>query len=582
MNNNTTNTVDQGKINIVGPDYGQMMQKQTNLAIVEAFITQLFSKDIKFDVRTIFSMIRNMIILVIIKTVLEESKTYFDKFKFTNLNIFKYFYQRLRYSESCYYLELRDQKWYYGNKTISINTLKPFLEQRSIYVSQPGTYYYSNSTYLIKIIITPYKITWCVPDIDVANRYIITEIISKNEEIVHGGKTIMGKVVISQSGVIKIEPIQLAYAFATDNYLKLQESIKNNIWVDAIMKFPTIPVCVNFDGEPGTGKTTFGSYIASTGIFDRIIIFNLIQAANLSFNETISNLERIITNSSKDSSVKDNSVKDNTPKETELILLILDEIDKWLDSYICNNISKLREDSRSKKQVKKDASSPEVTIESFEKLSIAEEEDKRKQIKNEFLDQLYKLVDGHILPDTRKYVIIFNTNNFDKLFENVDKRYVALSDRFQKYKFMKNGKPEIISYINNLRDQLQSHISKFPNGDKKTLLEQTCSQICSYDDNIFESIPDNISISYRTLLKTLRKHCFNIPACIAALSDPNMENLENFTTSTPTLTKCIENVNKEYNKEVNKEANKEINKEANKEVNKEANKEANKDSILEV
>jgi len=289
-----------------------------------------------------------------------------------------------------------------------------------------------------------------------------------------------------------------------------------------VLQFQTIPFSVNFDGEPGTGKTTFGSYIVNTGIFSRIYIYNLVQAGKLDFQETIMSLERQIHNSSPKDRKEDGGV--------EIVLLILDEIDKWLESYISHQIHTYRDEAR--KETKKDSTSGgPVLIESYAKLTEKEEDEKRIQLKNEFLDQLYKLVDGHTLPDIRKYVIIFNTNNFDRLFKNVDQRYDALKDRFQEYKFKKNGKKEIITYIKGIRDKVKEYCddSSIPE-EKRMLFKTTASEFIAYDESIFDEIPDNIEVSYRTISKFLRKNCFNIADTIQDLSDQdNTENSSNLT-----------------------------------------------------
>lgn len=174
------------------------------------------------------------------------------------------------------------------NKHISINTLTSFLEQKSIYLSQPGAYYYYVSSYLVKVSVSEKKIVFSLPNIAYMIKYM-DDIIHKNEEIIYGSKTAIFKVVVTPSNIIKLEPAQLVHAFPTANYQKLEESIKINFLMDSLFKFPSPPFCVNFDGEPGTGKTTFGSYMAATGLFDRVIICNLMQAVNTNFQDFMNN-----------------------------------------------------------------------------------------------------------------------------------------------------------------------------------------------------------------------------------------------------------------------------------------------------
>jgi len=488
---------------IVGPDYGHLIGLHTNGAIVEAFISLLFSKNTKFDLKTIMLMIRNMVILVVVKMVLEDSKTYLDKFKFTNLNFFKYGYQYMKFSEVKYDLVQVCNKWMYKNNYIAINTLTNFLEQKSIFISQPSVYYYNEGRYLIKTIISTHKITFAIPNVSSIIRYM-DDLLHKNQEIVFGGKTIISKIIITQSNVIRIEPVHSAYAFPTENYLKLEESIKNYFLVDTILNTSSSPYCVNFDGPPGTGKTTFGNYIALSGIFDRIFICNLVQASNINFQELVTNLDRQISNTSNK----------KIDCEFNYILIIFDEIDKWLESYISNQIHKLRDEARTKKQI---SGEKNIETESHDKLSQSEENDKKMQIRMEFLDQLYKLLEGQILPDTRKYVLIFNTNNFNEIFLNVDKRFDALLDRFDKFKFDLIGKEDIIIHIENLSKKLENH--EFDNMDKnkKLLCKETINRLCQYDKNIFDQIPESIRISYRTLHKILKRNSYKIDKMIKEL-----------------------------------------------------------------
>lgn len=497
---------------IVGPDYGQMLKLQTNATIVEAFLSKLFSNNTKFNLPTVFVFVRNIITILFIKTLLEDSKSYLDSFKFTNLNMFRHFFQSIRYSTYNYEFVMVCGKWMYGDNYISINTLTPFLEQKSIFISQPGTYYFEYRGYLIKVAVTDKKISFRVPNIEALKRFIEQDIIHKNKEIVFGGKTTMSRAILGSSGVVRIEPIPLVYAFETDNYIKLEESIKNYFIVDSLLKFPTTPFCVNFDGEPGTGKTTFGSYIASSGIFDRIIVCNLIQASKTNFSDLINNLERQIAVTSPKDKKSDG--------DSETILLIIDEIDKWLESYTANQIQNMREEARGKKQVMNDNKTPGMMLESFEKLTEEEEEDKRTFIKNDFLDQLYRLVEGNMFSDIRKYVIIFNTNNFNKLFNKVDERFEALRDRFTKYMFCRIGKCAIVKYFECFRKKLLE-CEYLNNVDSRKIASigiNNIKKLCEYDISLYDKIPDSISITYRTLFKLFRNNNFSVEQTINSLA----------------------------------------------------------------
>lgn len=484
---------------IVGSDYGQLIRLHTNGAIVEAFISLLFSRKTKFNLGTIVIILRNISILLFIKILLEDSKSYLDQFKFTNLSFVKYTYQQLWYSTVKYEIILVGNRWMFQNKLVSINTLTPFLEQKSIYPSQPGIYYYYVSSYLVKVLISDKKIIFSLPNIASMVEHM-NNVIHKNEEIIYGNKTIMSKINVPSSNIIKLEPMRLVNAFPTSNYKNLEESITCNFIVDSLLKFPSPPFCINFDGEPGTGKTTFGSYIATSGIFDRIIICNLMQATSMNFQEFITNLERQIINTSCK----------KTDVEHETILIIFDEIDKWLKSFTENQIHKIRDESHCKKQ----CSDNTQMVEICEKLTEKEEEEKKIHYHVDFLDQLYKLVDGHMLSDIRKYVIIFNTNDFTSLFSGMDDRYIALRDRFEQYKFEKIGKDEIIHYLKYFNNSLKNYSSLEMDAKKNLCINKI---ICSED--YFEKISDDIKLTYRTLHKILQRHRFIIHDVIDVLKN---------------------------------------------------------------
>ncbi|XWV26935.1 NTPase family protein [Tupanvirus soda lake] len=503
----TPNDNNNNKNIIVGPDYGQMIKLHTNGAIIEACVAMLFSKNMRFNTKSFLVMMRNIAILIALKMALEDIKSFMDKFKITNMSSVKYLYQRFRFSEKKYDFILISGKWKYGDKNISINTLTPFLEIKSIAISQPGTYYYEDKGYIIKVIIGTNKISFAIPNIASVISYMENNVIHNNEEIILGGKTVMSKVVVMQSGVMKVEPAQYSYAYPTENYENLEEAIKTNFFVDSILKFPEIPFCVNFDGEPGTGKTTFGNYIAFSGIFDRIIVCNFVPLANTDFSDALVNLERqIISNAPKDQ-------KNNNEPET--ILLILDEVDKWLTSYLDSKIHKMREQARQSKQIKDEKSNSATVIENYDKLTEKEEIEKRIQLKNEFLDQLYKLVDGLTFSNVRKYVIIFNTNDFDSIFKDTNPKYNALRDRFQRYIFLRIGKPEITKYLKWLNERLKD--SSKVSEEKKKMYESVIQKLCYTDDKVFDLIPDEIKLTYRTLHKILRNEHFNIDKTINAL-----------------------------------------------------------------
>lgn len=507
-----SNSKEDSKNALSGLDYGQLMKHNTNGAIIEAFVSYLFSEKKEFSKDMVVMMVRNMVIILCVKMLVEESKTYLDKLKISNLNSVRHFWQWMRYSEVSYDIVLVSDKWVHdGNIVLSKNLMTSFFEPKGIIISQPNTYYMTFGSYLLKIVVTSNKISIKGPKVDAVKKHIVDNMIIPIREHLMGGTTMMFRINFNTSATsnfMKLESVKQTYAVETDNYRDLKRSIKSMFLIEDVLKFPSKPFCINFDGLPGTGKTTFGSYIASEGIFDRVIMYNMIQQFKDTFSNTITQLERQLGNGSN----REKKIDD----EPESVLIILDEIDKWLASYIEIQINKCREDARVKRDIVKGEKEGGSIVETHAKLSLEEEKDKASAIKNEFLDQLFNLVEGHILADTRRYVIIFNTNNFDDMFKNVPERYTALVDRFQKYKFDKIGKKEIITYIDDITNRFTERIKSEETSGKK-FDSQNIASLINYDRSILETIPDNIKISYRHMLKILRTNRYEIPILIKEL-----------------------------------------------------------------
>jgi hypothetical protein len=346
------------------------------------------------------------------------------------------------------------------------------------------------------------------------------ETLDKHQEILLGNRTAMSRATLNNSSdIMQFNPMPLIYAFETDNYTKLYDSLVSTFMVDSMLKIRQTPLSISFDGEPGTGKTTFGSYIAEKGIFDRIILYNMLQGVNLDFKAMLVSLERIIIQQAP---------KDRKPDgEQEIILLIFDEVDKWLDSYINNKIDSFRSESRTKKEMKPGSGTEAVVLESFVKLTVEEEDDKKKQLRLDFLDKLYNLIDGQTLKNDRKYVIIFNTNHFDKMFEGAGPKYDATMDRFQRYTFRKINKVGIVKYVDGIKKKLANISTDSTIAvDKKKIYLEHIDRITNFDETIYDSIPDDFEISYRNLSKILIDNCFDIPKSLKFLSNNNKDQFE--------------------------------------------------------
>jgi DNA polymerase III delta prime subunit len=487
----------------IGPDYGQIAKEQTNAAIINSVIHWIFSKDMVFSFKEIAKMSGIIIVLITVKTLVENSSQYLNKLQIIDPIYAKYLYHRIRYRYTGIEIYQEKDKWFYDSKDkiipISIVALSTFMTRRGVVTSIHGSYYYNYMSYTINININQYSITIKYPDIDKLNKYVTDEIIYPCREIIMSGKTHIYKLTCCQS-IMKLEPMEPSNAFMTTNYKDLEETVKNYFLMDSLLRSNNIPLGIIFSGPPGTGKTSFGSYISSTGIFDKVILCNMVPVTTNNFKEFLINMERQITQASKSETL-----------ESKKVLIVLDEIDKWLESKISTKIDSMREDARSKSETKQG-----VTV-GFSKLTPEEETERRIQLKNEFFDQLYSLVNGHILSDARKYVIILNMNGYDKLFQNIDPKFDALLDRFQKYKFDLIGKKEIIEYLENFIKEVKKNLNNqllFPLIENNSLfgsLDNTCA-------NMYDRIPNDIKISYRSLYKILISKNRNIEDIVTRLT----------------------------------------------------------------
>ena len=494
-----------------GWDLSQIAAQGTNIAIITHFL-DMFKKVKKLNARTISGILGMLTFALALKVLLEDTSTYIDKFKFSNLDYLKYWYQYFRCSEKTYEIVNVSNRWVYCGRNISMTSLTPFLELKSIYIQQPNTYYYSHGSFIVKVVITSNKITFHVPNVLAMTRYM-NDNMDKYQEILLGNKTSMHKVTLTVgNNIVQFAPMKSIYAFETDDYLKLHKSLTSTFVNDSIVNMRQAPLILSFDGKPGTGKTTFGSYIADKGLFDRIFLYNLVQACGIDFKNVIIDLERMINSNLSSNKKLDGDVEESEP---EKVLLIFDEVDKYLDSFICYKIDAFRNDARMKKETKANS---ESVVESFIKLTIEEEAEKRQQLRNEFLDILYNLCDGHLLKTDKQYVIIFNTNDFDSLFANAPEKYDALKDRFQPYKFVSYVKPQIIKFIDDIRNKLITGSTKKIANKKKEIYETYIKEIENFDVNLYDDIPDNIEITSRSLSKVLIDNCFDFPKIIKCLT----------------------------------------------------------------
>ena len=535
----------------ISPDYGQMIKQQTNGAIVEAFTAALFDRRTKFNVKTLITMFRNLIIMLLVKSAVEDTKGYVDTFKFTSMNPFKFFIQRVFKVKHVNFViarvsgEKSDAKatdgkvtdgasrWMYEGKYLNTNLLKNYMEKKSVYIDQPGQYYINSFGYLIKINVTANSIAFIVPDLQNQKYEVESNIIRNSVDISFGSKTQVLKCSATsiQSPVPQFEPLAYSVAFETDNYCKLKRALDRYFIMNDEVSANAQPYTINFDGPPGTGKTTFCSYIAASGIFDVCVIVNMLQFTKNPFSSFLSSFKSKI----------DPMIKEINGKQPKL-LIMFDEIDKWIDSHIENHICDLRDKSKVSKQSTGSGgdgkNGGQTVIENIKEMTLEEENDERRRRRHEFFDTLLMLIDGNIYPSNRTYVFIFNTNHYDKLFdmEKLHEKYHALVNRFERYTFALGEKKDIVKYFDNVRSRLRETLLKTDiTNEKSEQIKQSLNGIIEAPEDVYDGIPTDIKLSYRDLHKNFRASGFDIMRTISIISN-NHKNPG----TVNAISKCIE------------------------------------------
>lgn len=485
---------------IVGPDYEKMANANGNTVVLNYLIPYILPRNKK---QSIFMIIFNVSCILLLKTVLDNSKNYLDNFKFTNVDYLRYLYQKFNYSENVYDFVLVSNKWLYNDVTISLSTFTPFLEKKSISINNPNTYYYSYHSFLIKVVVTQTKISFHTPKINSISTYM-NDVIRENKEILLGNRTVMHKIIVTDRDVNQISPLKPSYTFETDNYKKLYTNLTQFFELNDELKMKQTPLVYAFNGPIGTGKTSFGSFIAEKGIVDKIVLYNMVQQCSKDFKSIINDLNTTLT--------RNNNSDPTKVTENERVLLMLDEIDTYAESYIAKTIDNLRLESRKKTETKSGSGqqTSETNINSFEKMSAEDEKDKRILLKEEFLNTLYNLCEGLCLKDNKQYIIICNTNNFDGMFEGCSEgyNYIKTKDRFQRYEYRNLDKQGIVDFLNGIKETI--------------LAKQLCNkETVEYDSSIYDIIDENYSISFRNLSKLLLDNNYNIVKTIKCLSVQN-------------------------------------------------------------
>lgn len=144
--------------------------------------------------------------------------------------------------------------------------------------------------------------------------------------------------------------------------------------------------------------------------------------------------------------------------DNEVRLICFDEIDKW---------NKLRKPGLIKSKlsiIKK----PMTTAEIKEYL---------QELDNEFYKSLQRLIDGELIPNVTRLIIMFFTNNGQSIWDNLPDDLQSVKHRFTNFDFGYCDKKDVVSYLVMMYKKLNIII----------------------DEKLYDEIPESISISYRKL-----------------------------------------------------------------------------------
>lgn len=491
-------------------DYDRIARLSTTNQIIDTLVKSVFEIDL-CNIRKILTLVRNLVLVLVIRDLVEDCKKYLDKFDFRKLLVVRYWYQWLFYRQTTTQLQKVQKHWIMKQSDeemkLSHSALNTVLSKYHIDLNTPSTYYFSEAGYLLRVVVREQEIIIHAPQHRTIQQFL-SRTLEFCKENVSDSSTAIYRVKMQGAGCPTLAPLSIIHAVETENYKRLSVSIAKYFVIDEFVVNNSVPLTINFNGPPGTGKTTFSSYIAPKNLFDIICLFNMVQASNQEFAAVLRNVFAAL-----DKQVDALDLEHNKAPRT---LLIIDEFDKWLDSYINWAIDDLN--NKAMKKVSTSSSDKPSMVINYEKMSPEDEKFKRKQLREKALDELYNFLENQTCSSKRTYrlVLVFNTNHFERIFHEVDAKYDALKNRFQKYQFGNIGKNEVVEYIKGIHTKIEH---AYEVGTITGLLKKQTNQLLKelkVDD--FDDLPEELALDYRTLQTVMNMCCYNVKAVVKELS----------------------------------------------------------------
>jgi len=537
------------------PDYGSIIQNQALSSVVSTTIDYLLKANIFKSKKHVARVLGNLVLIFVVHSIFMEYKHIIDGFKFSNFITLQYLWQKLRTKKTYEFIFIKNEdvgdkssgdkstaidKWQYvleKDKLTSLNTKKyqplikanmlQFFNKLNINIDQQTENNYINYFgTIINIKVSNKMVTIYVSNIGNGYSKLKDEVESWYEKNNTNNVLFLKFIFTGASSMPKTTSLDASYVFKTNIYEKIAHIIEGRITISDKLNLPRLPQLFIFNGPPGTGKTTTGNYLAQCNLVDLLMIMPMFQPNNITrtITDILNSLAKEVTRQ-LDEKIKIIEKSANTNIKRPVVCIFLDEFDKWLHEHISKSLdahvldiakskkeaemSVEKSNDKSDKSDKSEKKSPpkEVIISPDELAGLRETHRLyiNKKIKTEIFLHLHSMADGNLFDIRLNVLIMFNTNNYEYIFEDVDaetlKHVDALRTRMPIFTFEEIGKDEIVKLMKDIKRKLEDETE------------------VNYDD-----IADDIKISYRQIMTLLTTLHFDFNKFIYSINNIKIEN----------------------------------------------------------
>src|SRR3990167_8439872 len=254
--------------------------------------------------------------------------------------------------------------------------------------------------------------------------------------------------------------------FPSYNYILLSKIIRDHIDIGSVIGHSR-PLCILLNSIPGLGKSVYSEYLVSNNIVSQVYRVDLNK---VEFMDSDISLFNDIINKGFDRGLNERSKNESKNKshcglsKDDPSVIIIDEMDKWLEQYIERSYIKLQTERIKNKEV------------------VPRKRDHILTIKKDLMLELSSIMECSIYSSC---IIIFCCNNFFTIFEGLEMtRYSSFHSRFISVEFRPCDREEIIRFY-------QYYNEKFKEKSQRFYRENIL--------NVFNSLMDAVCITYRKL-----------------------------------------------------------------------------------